>query len=473
MSKYYVLLDSDNYLSEIRYVFDVLFSIYGHSYRLGTYEEASRLSITSNDIIISYGKSEYSGLARGIIHVYKGKLFGKGYLSKRSLPCAPVRWHAGVPIIYKSDSSGQWIVESAYGDQCKRYKTKIDMIASAFFMLTRYEEYVNKYQDVHGRYPAKQSIAYKEGFLNVAVVNRYADIIWNWIQSIDRTIQRKYLWEPARFAACLTYDIDRLTKYKRHKPRELARLLFRDPDISTVDALSCIWSQYVRDPFNTFSSITRTHKKFNGPETYYLKSGGKAKYDQEYHLDSKELNVIYDAVNTEIGLHGSYDSFDKLNLLVREKRKLEKATGLKVSGIRQHYLRWANPITWQIQAKSGFMYDSTLAYADYAGFRCGMALPYQPYDLENRKTIDIWELPPTVMDGSLFQYQDMSLEQAYNYTKSLIDEVELCRGVFIMIWHNSSLNPEWKKVYINIIRYLRDKNAHLCCPRYVIEQFVS
>lgn len=42
----------------------------------------------------------------------------------------------------------------------------IDIFASSFFMLTRWEEYVNKKRDNHNRFPASESLAYKFGFLN-------------------------------------------------------------------------------------------------------------------------------------------------------------------------------------------------------------------------------------------------------------------------------------------------------------------
>ena len=41
----------------------------------------------------------------------------------------------------------------------------IDIFASIFFMLTRWEEYVNKNRDNHHRFPAYESLAFKNNFL--------------------------------------------------------------------------------------------------------------------------------------------------------------------------------------------------------------------------------------------------------------------------------------------------------------------
>jgi len=40
----------------------------------------------------------------------------------------------------------------------------IDIFASSFFMLTRWEEYVNKNRDIHNRFPATESLAFKNNF---------------------------------------------------------------------------------------------------------------------------------------------------------------------------------------------------------------------------------------------------------------------------------------------------------------------
>jgi len=40
----------------------------------------------------------------------------------------------------------------------------IDIFASSFFMLTRWEEYVNKTRNKHNRFPAYASLAYKNNF---------------------------------------------------------------------------------------------------------------------------------------------------------------------------------------------------------------------------------------------------------------------------------------------------------------------
>ena len=49
-----------------------------------------------------------------------------------------------------------------------------DIFASAFYMLSRYEEYLPHVKDEYGRFMATESLSYKHGFLNQPVVDIWA-----------------------------------------------------------------------------------------------------------------------------------------------------------------------------------------------------------------------------------------------------------------------------------------------------------
>ena len=66
-------------------------------------------------------------------------------------------------------------------------------------MLSRYEEYVDSSRDVHDRFPAKASLAYKEGFLDQPIINEYIELLfacmlclWPNIKRIDCPSKRRY-----------------------------------------------------------------------------------------------------------------------------------------------------------------------------------------------------------------------------------------------------------------------------------------
>ncbi len=92
----------------------------------------------------------------------------------------------------------------------------LDVFASAFFMLTRWEEYVQPERDEHGRFPAKCALASRAGFLDRPVVNEYADLLWQMLLRLGWSAPR-----PARqFRLQLSYDVD----YPQLWASSLARL---------------------------------------------------------------------------------------------------------------------------------------------------------------------------------------------------------------------------------------------------------
>ena len=85
-----------------------------------------------------------------------------------------------------------------------------------------------------------------------------------------------------------------------------------------------------------------------------------------------------------------------------------------------------------------------MGFADAAGFRAGIASPFQFFDLEENKITDLLIHPFQVMDASLQQYMKLSPEQAIGKIKEIVEEVKNVNGDFISLWHNESLS-EWKE----------------------------
>jgi len=104
-----------------------------------------------------------------------------------------------------------------------------------------------------------------------------------------------------------------------------------------------------------------------------------------------------------------YQSLQQTKLEFKKLLKICEEEGIKQDqwGGRQHYLRWKLPITWRNWADAGLNYDSTLSFADHAGFRCGICYEYPVYDLKQRKQLKLTERPLIVMEDSVLGEQYM------------------------------------------------------------------
>ncbi|MEA4826053.1 MAG: polysaccharide deacetylase family protein [Clostridium sp.] len=205
-------------------------------------------------------------------------------------------------------------------------------------------------------------------------------------------------------------------------------------------------------------------------------SGGTSKYDGKYNINDKRLvKILYKLykLGFEAGYHGSFYSYGNLVKMKEEIKSLEKNIQIQSFGCRQHFLRFEIPSTWEIQEKSGLLYDTTLGYAEIEGFRSGICFPYKPFDLIENRVLNIWEIPLIVMDVTLKdeKYRHLNYKDGADVIINLINTVKKYNGVFTLLWHNTSFTDEWNgwtQVYEDTIKYLYELNAFGVSGREVI-----
>jgi len=461
--KLFITFSNCNFKQQIEYTFKQLLLPLGIEYQFIVIDEIKKLK--SHDLLISYGKNKPLTRADYQIHIYESNFFGRDYLTKASMPNLPLQRFGDLPIIY----SGYGKIDDFVKRNSHLIETNIDIIASSFFMLTRYEEVIINKRDRFDRFPATASIAYKERFLARPIVNEYIELLWSWINSFNLGFERKKLWADKDFAVCLTHDVDRIRKFRIVPPFfTLRRALLHKKSLRRAGTMSCDYiSVLIRlkdDPYQVaFGDIINLEKKYRARSCFYfMGDGDRYSIKDQFIIELiKKLKVE----RFEIGLHGSLNTYNSIENLRKEKEKVEEVVNNFIGGNRQHYLRWKTPETWRILEKAGLKYDTTLSFADYVGFRCGICYPYKPFDIFENRVLDIWEVPLIVMEGSIFGYQKLPPEKGLQKIKLLIDVVERYKGVFVTLWHNSSFyeleNPNMWNVYRQMLDYINTKNA-LC-----------
>lgn len=328
----------------------------------------------------------------------------------------------------------------------------IDLFASSFFMLTRWEEYVNRNRDKHNRFPSKESIAYKFDFLHRPIVNEYVDLLWNMVFSLDSTLKRKQY----NFSFLLTHDVDATRRYKGLYSilrESFGDILIRKNLIKGVRKIFnffIVKLTYHKDPYNTFDYLMSISEKLGVKSHFFFMSKGITEYDNKYFIGEKStinlLNKIIDKGHN-IGLHPTYNSYNSLENILQEKNELELYSKVNINTGRGHYLRFEVPKTWQIWEDIGMKWDSTLSYADKEGFRCGVCYEYPVFNILTRKKLSLREKPLIVMEGSFVTYHpEITPEEMKTRILTLIDTVKEYNGEFVFLWHNSSFNTNiWKK----------------------------
>ena len=99
-----------------------------------------------------------------------------------------------------------------------------DIFAASFFLVSRYEEYLEFQPDEYGRFPASSSLAFKNGFLGIPVVDL-------WAKEMAKAFLKKFqtlVFKRNEYKALLTIDTDQPFAYLGKNLFRSIGGLFRD-----------------------------------------------------------------------------------------------------------------------------------------------------------------------------------------------------------------------------------------------------
>lgn len=280
-----------------------------------------------------------------------------------------------------------------------------------------------------------------------------------------------------KFAVCLTHDVDDIYPPLNHtllsSIQSLKELNFKE----LRNQINWKINQQKKSPYLNFRQIMQLEEKYDAKSTFYFITAKEDPRRFRYDIEEikNELELISNS-DWEIGLHGGYYSYNDFKEIMKEKKRLEDVLGQKIIGFRNHYLRFKVPDSWELLSRAGFKYDTTFGYSDMIGFRNGMCHPFRPYNLEENKYIDILEIPLVIMDGALFEVAN-SFEDAWKYTKYLIDIVEKYNGVITILWHTNAFNCPFKKyweiLYNKILKYCFEKDCWMTNAKEIYEWWMN
>jgi hypothetical protein len=441
----------NNNLNERRYIIDIILNEF-----LGL---EFKILISNNNVsnwIIELSNEKKLIIEDHFFNPYKKKL---EYLNIKNIP-SNIQF-----------STNDFIVENdipiIFGNSTLKIENStltcsIDIFASSFFMLTRWEEYVDKTRDEHERFASISSLAFKYNFLDRPVVNEYIEMLWNMLTHLGIEQQRK----KREYKLIPTHDVDFPLRYFSTKKviKEIARDLVKNKKykeaILKAKEYSSIKLGFNSDPYDTFDYMINTERKA-GLKSYFffMGEGTSPMYDDNYDMNDKYIQKLVKKITNaehKIGIHPSYFTYNNKNQMQKEKENIEKSTNIKIKYGRQHYLRFEVPTTWQNWEDNNMVWDSTISYADKEGFRCGVCYEYSVFNILTRKKLKLKEKPLIMMEGSFVTYQpNITPKEMMIKINNLINTVKKYQGEFVFLWHNSCYSDNWrpyKNIYEQIVR---------------------
>lgn len=384
------------------------------------------------------------------------------YMTQASMPKMPLEEIDGIPLLF----GNRQIVQNDL-----QIIVSADIIASTYFLISRYEECLNqKERDVYGRFIGISSLPYRAGFLMRPVVDEYGKLLRRWLRKVGISAEEPM---PGYEHIYLTHDVDQIWQwdnlYRAFKTFAKRLLLRQGSQFESLRA----WYSYERyDRIFTFPWIMELDQnlvKCLGKEcctsVYFLKAGGEAACDNLYFKKISRVKKLVKFLKERgavLGLHTSFSAGEAPEKIAEEKERLERIIGEKVNWNRNHYLYNKEPQDMQFLISAGITDDFTMGYADTAGFRLGTCRAVRWIDPLLKKLTPLRLHPLTVMECTLDakEYMNLSEEEAYDTICKMLDTIWRFHGEVVLLWHNSTVGiPEvnyQRKMYEKTLEKLRD-----------------
>jgi len=329
-----------------------------------------------------------------------------------------------------------------------------DIFSTCFYLLSRYEEYLPHTKDIFGRYAHENSLAYRENFLQVPLVN-------TWLRHFKEILisvysDAKFTTRPFRYLP--TYDIDEAFSFRYKNWKRIIGGSFNDVLNGRFKRLKHrveVLLGIKEDPFYSFGWMNELHRQFRIQPLYFFLVADKiSKYDRNVHPGNKALQLLIRAQseNYQLGVHPSWQSNEKPGLIKKEISTIEKITKRKILNSRQHFVKFTLPATFRLLIDAGIQQDFSMGYGSINGFRASVASSFYWYDLEKEQATGLKLYPFCYMEANSFYEQHHSPELALEEMLHYYHVIKEVNGILVTIWHNTFLGTDnkfrgWKEVY--------------------------
>ena len=377
--------------------------------------------------------------------------------------------------LFKMDNSGNLIFTHDY-------------LKSAFYFLSGEQELQEVKPDNYGRFPYNNSIQKKLNCTTIPVVNYYFEIILQGIELFCNyhgiAFKRKRVFE--KFGFLLSHDVDEIAFFHwRMTAHRIKQMLGLAPSIySNTLTFKLIFKGILflinpfpkKDPWWNFEEMIKHEKKHGISSTFYFLHDENHKFAQSYKFGSKKIHSLINTLKKngfEVNIHGTMFSANNKNDMKLQATAFLKEFGVQATGIRQHFLCFMHPKTFELQEEAGFKYDTTLAFAEHEGYRNGYCFPFKPYNFEKEQSMKIWEIPLIMMDANVQKYRKLTLDEIKHSISNLIEEATKFGGIFSLLWHNSRMTKyetiELEEFYNVLIKEILEKQPETITAEKLLE----
>lgn len=325
-----------------------------------------------------------------------------------------------------------------------------DLFGAAFWLLSRYEEYLPHQSDAYKRFHYRSSLAWQYQFLHLPLVNI-------WLAELQRQLAKRYpqlTFKKRQYNLLSSIDIDNAYKYK-HKGfvRTLAGFV-SDRKLSNLLQRLRITLNREQDPFDCYDFLIQTHRELNVEAIYFLLLGDYGPNDKNHAATNLNFQVLMKhlADYSLVGIHPSFGSNNSQHQLKVETNRLSNIIHRTVTRSRQHFSVLRFPDTYQHLLQAGIETDYSMGYPNCNGFRASYCYPYRWYNLEIESATPLIIHPFCLTEATLMSEREKTGKSLTELSQPLVEEVKKYGGELVPIFHNDLFDENMKAFYREFLK---------------------
>ncbi|BAO54258.1 hypothetical protein NMS_0249 [Nonlabens marinus S1-08] len=344
----------------------------------------------------------------------------------------------------------EWDDLPAFFPAPERSDVPFDIFSAAFYLITRYEEYLPQVKDDYGRYSPYESAAFKNNFLKLPLIDL-------WVQKFGKQLHGEELSTLSRkrdVNKLIAIEVATFSKYKKRGVVINATAFLRHLRKLQLDRA---WIQLKTllnledDPYNNSDQILDLVKKYRAVRSYKERNGLEVLYffhlgdynDQDTGVTYKSKSYLeaikHIADYVKIGLRFSSNTSQKD--VYKEEKRFEELLKRPLHHTMAAHSKIAMPGHYKLLVDTKTMEDYSMGYVNEPGLRASTSFPFYFYDL------DYEVQTPLLIHPYAIHYNSISLKMLNGQQQTLheiLENVKAVGGNFIAQYYYEHFDRDIK-----------------------------
>lgn len=331
-----------------------------------------------------------------------------------------------------------------------------DIFSASFYLLSRYEEYIPHSKDAYG-FRATESLAFKEGFLQLPVI----DI---WALEVKKIIQDRFpdIQFPKKQASVsLICEVNEAYAYRKKGWFRNLKGYFKDLltlQIKRIVQRTKVVLKLEKDPYQVYNFMINTARKHRANIQFFFGLGDYSYHEKSINYQSQTYQRLVKSIADycSIGIRFSADALENEQTQKLEQNRFENITHLKASASFCQYAKLNLPTTYRNLIEHEVEVDYSMGYLNNAGFRAGTSTPFFFYDLEYEIQTPLKIVSFCISKNAFSSFKTVT--KAQQATLKIVDVVKKVNGNIVIYINNDLFDTSsekydfWHKMYLYFVQ---------------------